>query len=72
MIIRESDLDAWGIDIFEFMAAYPDYEEDDEGVYWTIDGTDADGDGYPDAIQQWISDPTTTRPSKGGAWTEDP
>ena len=70
MRITEEMLEAWGIDIGEFMAVYGDPEEDDDGYFWTIDGTDADGDGYPDVIQDWISDPTTTRPSKGGAYTD--
>ena len=70
MRITEDMLDAWGIDIEQFMAAFGEPDEDVDGYFWWIDGTDADGDGYPDVIQDWISDPTTTNSSKGGAYTE--
>lgn len=68
MRVTEEMLDEWGIDIGEFMAAFGEPLEDDDGYYWQL--ADEDGNKIPDQIESWITDPVTTRPSKGGAYTD--
>ena len=70
MRVTEEWLDTNNVDIEAFMALFGEPLEDENGYYWMVEGADEDGNGIPDALDALISDPVTTRPSKGGAYTD--
>ena len=71
MTVTQAMLDAWGIDIDVFIGYYgePTGLDDNGDPIW--EGVVDDGNGIPDMIEDLVNqDPITTRPSKGGAYTD--